>query len=107
MRMMGNLLITVSVITPASSIFIIAPGVVQKAGTGAFLSFAAGALVSAFTALVHAELSSAYPLAGGEYAIIGRILGPFPGFIALGLNLVTLVLMVSTIAIFSASWSVT
>ena len=99
MRMLGNMLITVSVITPASSIFIIAPGVVQQAGTGAFWSFAAAALVCVFTAFVYAELSSAFPLAGGEYAIIGRILGPFPGFVALGLNLVTLVLMVSVIAL--------
>ena len=99
MKMLGNMLITVSVITPASSIFIIAPGVVQQAGTGAFLAFAFAALVCICTAFVYAELSSAYPLAGGEYAIIGRVLGPFPGFIALGLNFVTLVLMVSVIAL--------
>src|SRR5271163_2748239 len=99
MKMLGNMLITVSVITPASSIFIIAPGVVHQAGSGAFLSFAAAAIVCICTAFVYAELSSAYPLAGGEYAIIGRVLGPFPGFIALGLNFVTLVLMVSEIAL--------
>jgi amino acid transporter len=99
MKMLGNMLITVSVITPASSIFIIAPGVVQQAGTGAFLAFAIAAIVCVCTALVYAELSSAYPLAGGEYAIIGRVLGPFPGFIALGLNFITLVLIVSVIAL--------
>jgi amino acid transporter len=99
MKMLGNLLITVSVITPASSIFIIAPGVVHQAGTGAFWSFIVGALVCVCTAYVYAELSSAYPLAGGEYAIIGRILGPLPGFIALGLNFITLVLIVSVIAL--------
>src|SRR5580704_13632577 len=99
MKMLGNMLITVSVITPASSIFIIAPGVVQQAGTGAFLAFAIAAIVCVCTAFVYAELSSAYPLAGGEYAVIGRILGPFPGFISFGLNFVTLILMVSVIAL--------
>ncbi|MFY9287584.1 MAG: APC family permease [Alphaproteobacteria bacterium] len=99
MKSFGALLITLSAITPASSIFIIAPGVIQQAGTGAFLCFIAGAIVSLLTAYVYAELSSAFPLTGGEYTIVGRILGPFPGFIILGLNLVTLVLVVSVIAL--------
>ena len=99
MKMFGSTLITISVITPASSVFIIAPGVLHEAGTGAFLSFAAAAVVCLFTAFIYAELSSAYPLAGGEYAIIGRVLGPFAGFLALLLNLVTLVLMTTVIAL--------
>ncbi len=99
MKMFGALLITLSVITPASSIFVIAPGVVQQAGTGAFLSFAAGAIACLFTAFVYAELSSAFPLTGGEYTIVGRILGPLPGFIILGLNFVTLILVVTVLAL--------
>lgn len=99
MKMMGALLITLSVITPASSIFVIAPGVLQQAGTGAFLSFVAGAVACIFTALVYAELASAFPLTGGEYTIVGRILGPLPGFIVLGINFVTLILVVSVLAL--------
>lgn len=99
MKLFGALLITLSSITPASSIFIIAPGVVQQAGTGAFISFFIGALVSLLTAYVYAELSSAFPLTGGEYTIVGRLLGPFPGFIILGVNLITLILIVAVIAL--------
>ena len=99
MKLFGALLITISAITPASSIFIIAPGVVQQAGTGAFISFIVAAIISLLTAYVYAELSSAFPLTGGEYAIVGRILGPLPGFIILGLNLVTLVLIVTVISL--------
>jgi amino acid transporter len=99
MKLLGALLITLSAITPASSIFIIAPGVVQQAGTGAFISFIIGAIVSLLTAYVYAELSSAFPLTGGEYTIVGRILGPFPGFVILGLNLITLILIVAVIAL--------
>jgi amino acid transporter len=99
MKLLGILLITVSAITPASSVFIIAPGVIQEAGSGAFLSFVAAAIVGIFMAYVYAELSSAFPLTGGEYAIIGRVLGPFPGFVVLGLTLVTLVLIVAVIAL--------
>lgn len=99
MKMLGNLLITLSVITPASSIFIIAPGVVQQAGTGAFLSFVIAAVACVFSAFVYAELSSAFPLTGGEYAIVGRVLGPFPGFVILGLNIMTLIFIVAVIAL--------
>src|SRR5512143_2309045 len=76
MKLLGTLLITVSAITPASSVFIIAPGVIGQAGSGAFISFVAAAVVGIFMALVYAELSSAFPLSGGEYAIIGRAVGP-------------------------------
>jgi amino acid transporter len=65
MRTLGALLITLSSITPASSVFIIGPGVVQQAGTGAFLSFIFAAVVGIFTAFIYGELASAFPLAGG------------------------------------------
>ena len=87
MRRAGNLLITLSAITPASSVFIMGQVVVAQAGTGAVLCFALTALLGVATAFVYAELSSAFPLTGGEYTMIGRTLGPSWGFMALGLNL--------------------
>ncbi len=99
MKMVGCLLITLSSVTPASSIFIVVPGVVEQAGSGALVSFALAAAVSLLTAYVYAELSSAFPLTGGEYAIVGRTLGPLAGFIILGLNLVVLLLNISVVAL--------
>jgi amino acid transporter len=99
MQMFGALLITLSSVTPASSIFIVVPGVVEQAGTGALLSFAGAAFISLLTAYVYAELSSAFPLTGGEYAIVGRTLGPLAGFIILGVNLVVLLLNISVVAL--------
>jgi len=99
MKMIGCLLITLSSVTPASSIFIIVPGVVEQAGSGALISFAAAAFVSLLTAYVYAELASAFPLTGGEYAIVGRTLGPLAGFIVLGLNLVVLLLNITVVAL--------
>jgi amino acid transporter len=99
MKLFGALLITLSSLTPASSVFIIVPGIVEQAGTGALLSFTAAGLVSLMIALVYAELCSAFPLTGGEYAIVGRVLGPFPGFIVLGVNLLVLLLNISVIAL--------
>jgi amino acid transporter len=104
MKLFGALLITLSFVTPASSVFIIAPGVVQQAGTGAVASFLLAAVVGIFTAFVYAELSSAYPLTGGEYTIVGRILGPFWGFITLGVNLVMLTLAYATISLGLAAY---
>lgn len=99
LRTIGALLIVLSAVTPASSVFIIAPGVISQAGTGAFLSYAAAAIVGVFMAFVYAELASAYPLTGGEYAIVGRTLGRLPGFMVLGLILITQLLILAVIAL--------
>ncbi|GAA4045718.1 APC family permease [Nonomuraea soli] len=99
LRAFGTLLIVLSAITPASSVFIIAPGVIRQAGTGAFWSYVLAAVVGVFMAFVYAELSSAYPLTGGEYTIIGRTLGRLPGFMALVLVLVTQLLILAVIAL--------
>jgi amino acid transporter len=86
MRMFGVLLLTLSAITPASSVFVIVPGVISQAGTGVFLCMVAAALLSVPIAYVYAELSSAFPIAGGEYCMVGRAVGPGSGFAVLGLT---------------------
>ncbi len=87
MHRLGNLMITLSGITPTMSVFIIGAEVVRQAGTGSVIAFAAVALLGLATAYVYAELSSAFPLTGGEYSMLGRALGPSFGFMALALNL--------------------
>ncbi|WP_131742144.1 APC family permease [Actinomadura roseirufa] len=99
LKTVGALLIVLSAVTPASSVFVVAPGVIAQAGTGAFWSFAAAGVVGVFMAFVYAELSSAYPLTGGEYAIVGRTLGRLPGFVVLGLILITQLLILAVIAL--------
>ncbi|GAA5157032.1 APC family permease [Pseudonocardia eucalypti] len=96
---LGTLLITLSAITPASSVFIIAPGVMATAGTGAVASFLAAGVVGIFMAFVYAELSSAFPLTGGEYAIVGRTLGRLPGFMIMILIGFTNLLILAVIAL--------
>lgn len=86
MRLIGVLLLTLSAITPASSVFVIVPGVIAQAGTGAFLSMFAAALLAVPIAYVYAELASAFPIAGGEYSMVGRALGRGAGFAVLGLT---------------------
>ncbi len=61
------------------------PGKVGAAcgGVGwALLAWIGGGLVALCGALVHAELGSRYPLAGGDYVYLRRAYGDFPAFIS-------------------------
>ncbi len=74
-------MITVSGVTPASSIFVIAPFAIQQAGSGAVLSFVLGGLLAFAFALCYAELSAAHRSAGGEYVMAKRVFGRLPGYL--------------------------
>ena len=93
------LFLTLSAATPASSVFAIVPGIMHVAGTGALLAMLLGALVCVGTAFVYAELSSAWPVAGGEYVMVARTMGPLAGFVVLGLNAVNNVLFLPVVAL--------
>ena len=82
----GVLFLTLSVTTPASSVFVIVPGMLQVAGTGAVWAMVLAGIVCVATAFVYAELSSAWPVAGGEYVAVTKTLGPLAGFVMLGVN---------------------
>lgn len=68
----GNILITLSGVTPAASVFIIAPVALVAAGSGSFWSFVFAAIVGVFMAFCWAELGAAFPIAGGDYALVGH-----------------------------------
>ncbi|MFP6560323.1 APC family permease [Paraburkholderia sp. B3] len=74
-------MITVSGVTPASSIFVIAPFAIQQAGSGAVLSFLLGGVLALAFALCYAELSAAHRSAGGEYVMAKRVFGTLPGYL--------------------------
>jgi amino acid transporter len=99
MGVTGALFLTLSAETPASSVFVIIPGVVQAAGSGALLAMAAAGVVALCMALTYAELGSAFPSAGGEYAIVGEVLGPGAGFAVLGVNLLNLLLSCAALSL--------
>jgi amino acid transporter len=82
----GVLFLTLSVATPVSSLFVIVPGMLQVAGTGAVWAVLLAALVCVATAYVYAELASNWPVAGGEYVMVARTIGPMAGFMMLGVN---------------------
>lgn len=88
MRVFGALLLTLSSVTPASSVFVIVPGVISQAGSGVFLSMLLAAILAIPMAYVYAELASAFPIAGGEYSMVARAVGPGAGFAILGVTVV-------------------
>ncbi len=83
----GTLFITVSVLSPSIAVFIVGSDVIRQVGTGVFACFAAAALFGVAMSCVYGELGSAFPGAGGEYTILGRVLGPNWACGVLGLNL--------------------
>ncbi len=95
----GVLFLTLSITTPASSVFVIAPGILEAAGTGAVWALGLAAIVSIATSYVYAELSSAWPVAGGEYVFVGQTLGPAASFVMLAVNLVSNVLIAPVLAL--------
>jgi len=99
MGVWGTLFLTLSAETPASSVFVILPGVIQAAGSGALISMAAAGVVALCMALTYAELGSTFPSAGGEYAIVGSVLGPLAGFAVLGVNLANLLLSCAVLSL--------
>jgi amino acid transporter len=95
----GVLLLTLSATTPASSVWVIVPEMLQVAGSGALIAMLLAAIVCVATAFVYAELSSAFPVAGGEYVMVGRTLGPLAGFVMLAINLVNNLLFPAVIGL--------
>lgn len=95
----GNILITLSSVTPASSVFIIIPSVLAAVGGASFVAFLASAFVGVFMAYCYAELSSAFPIAGGEYSFAARVLGKATGFALFLMNMLSLILIIAVIAL--------
>lgn len=93
-----NILITLSSVTPASSVFIIVPAIINGIGGATALAFVIAAIVGILVALCYAELSSAFPITGGEYAFVARTLGKPWGFALFLLTLVSGVLIIGVIA---------
>ncbi|WP_198954985.1 APC family permease [Kineosporia sp. R_H_3] len=86
----GNVLLTLSGISPAASVFILGGAALAGYGTGAFWGFAIGGVVSVLIALCYAELSACFPLAGGDYTLVSRSLGSAAGVAVFFVGLITL-----------------
>ena len=62
----GAVLMTVSCITPTSSLFIIVPEVLASQGSGAVIALVVGVVISVAVGACYAELGTRTPSSGGE-----------------------------------------
>ncbi|WP_408898506.1 APC family permease [Nocardioides sp. R1-1] len=110
LTMRENILITLSSVTPASSVFIIVPAVLLGVGGASVLTLVLAALAAVLVGLCYAELSATYPVTGGEYTWAARLLGRPLGFATFLLALVSGILIIAVIALgtgdyLGAAWS--
>ncbi len=96
LSVIGNIVIVLSGVTPASSVFIIVPFIIITAGTGSFLALLFAAIIGVFMAFCWAELGAAFPITGGDYALVWHAFkGPWAR-LGSALSFATFALMVST-----------
>jgi amino acid transporter len=99
---LGNIFITLSGVTPAASVFIIVPVALAIAGSGSFLAFVFAAVVGVFMAFCWAELSAAFPIAGGDYALVWHSFKGRSSWLAGPVSFITFALYVDFIAFIPA-----
>src|ERR1700727_4094289 len=83
LNLVGNLALTLSDITPTASLLVVGTAVIATAGTGSVWAYLIGGFIALNVALCMAELGSMFPVAGGLYSIVTRVLGRPVGFLAL------------------------
>lgn len=98
----GNIAITLSAVTPASSVFITIPFIILTAGTGAFLALVFAALIGVVMAFCWAELSAAFPIAGGDYALVWHAFRRRWRTVGAALSFATFALMLNSVAFIPA-----
>ncbi|GAB7005421.1 APC family permease [Nocardioides sp. AN3] len=97
-------LLVLSCITPASSLFIIVPTVLGSQGSGAPLTILAGVLISVAVGACYAELGTRTASSGGEYAMVNQTLGKPAGWLTFALAAVQLWVIPPIIALGTADY---
>lgn len=99
---LGNIFITLSGVTPASSVFIIVPIAIIGVGSGSFIAFLIAGIIGVFMAFCWAELGSAFPIAGGDYALVWHSFKGKASWLAGPVSFITFLLYLSFIAFIPA-----
>ncbi|MBO9552250.1 APC family permease [Pseudomonas sp.] len=102
--MLDVVAITVSAVTPASSVFVIAPFAIAQAGSGAVLAFVLAAVLALMFAWCYAELGRAHSSAGGEYVYAKRVFGGLAGYATFLTVLVSLLFIPPVLATGAATY---
>lgn len=92
-------MLVLSGLAPAITVFLYVPVLFWVSGNFSLTASLIGALVVVAMGFVYAEVGSAFPVAGSEYAMISRVLGRPLGFVIFLAVLVFFVLLISTYAL--------
>ena len=80
---LGHIALILSDITPTASLLVVGTAVVAVAGTGSVWAYIIGCFIAVNVALCMGELGSMFPVAGGLFSIVTRVLGKATGFVAM------------------------
>jgi amino acid transporter len=80
---LGHLALILSDITPTASLLVVGTAVIAAAGTGSVWAYIIGCFIAVNVALCMGELGSMFPVAGGLFSIVTRVLGKATGFVAM------------------------
>ncbi|KPC60329.1 APC family permease [Streptomyces chattanoogensis] len=100
----GGTLLTLSCLTPASSLFVIVPDSFATLGTGTALTIAIAALLCIGVAFTYSELGTLIPSSGGEYAMVGTLMGRLAGWLVFILSLIVVMIVPPIIALGTADY---
>jgi amino acid transporter len=100
----GGTLLTLSCLTPASSLFVIVPASFASLGTGTALTLVIAIVLCVGVAWCYSELGTLVPSAGGEYAMAGHTVGRFAGWLAFIQALIVVLIVPPVIALGTAQY---
>ncbi|AZQ34880.1 APC family permease [Streptomyces cyaneochromogenes] len=100
----GGTLLTLSCVTPASTLFVVVPDLFGSLGTATALTIAIGSLLCVAVAFCYAELGTLIPSAGGEYAMVSTLAGRLAGWLVFVLSLLVVMIVPPVIAMGTADY---
>ena len=100
----GGTLLTLSCVTPASSLFVLVPASFASLGTGTALTLLIAMVLCVGVAWCYSELGTLIPSAGGEYAMAGHTVGRFAGWLAFIQALIVVMIVPPIIALGTAEY---
>ncbi|WP_447037531.1 APC family permease [Streptomyces sp. DSM 118878] len=100
----GGTLLTLSCVTPASTLFVVVPDLFSSLGTATALTIAIGSLLCVGVAFCYSELGTLIPSAGGEYAMVSTMAGRLAGWLVFVLSLLVVMIVAPVIAMGTADY---
>ncbi|WP_326674072.1 APC family permease [Streptomyces sp. NBC_01257] len=100
----GGTLLTLSCVTPASTLFVVVPDLFSSLGTYTALTIGIGSLLCIAVAFCYSELGTLIPSAGGEYAMVSTMAGRLAGWLVFVLSLLVVMIVPPVIAMGTADY---